>query len=341
MARTAFQVALLLACACLGACDPTDSTDTAPPGSFAELDSLRAAPALLPADGRAVAVIRAVLSRNSRTLPRQVTFTSSDGTFQAEQASNQRTITVGVDSAGVAIALLRAPTTPTLVMIRARVGETTLQDTVRFIQALPDLTRLTIPVDSALADDVSTMLISATIRPESSVSPRVVIFKTSSGSFVSGAADSVVAKADSNGTAFALLRSPLEPGTALVLSSAGTTTLQGTVRFVPALPQFLVLNADSFRVPANPGKPLKIRASPRRSSGKVSPGTIITFSAVDSLGSTIGWFAGATETSPGTVEVSYTPGSIAYRGRVRVTGRTRGQGGVTVFDDLFLEVTDP
>lgn len=335
--RLAFAAVLAAgALACEGD-DPTGVDD----GPSADLESLTATPASLPADGRAITLVRAVIPRSSRVMPRQITFSTSDGLFLPQQQGATRTLTVAVDAEGVAVVPLQAPSAPTVAVVRAQAGATSLQDTVRFVPAQPDLVSFALAADSLPADEASTVLVRAVLRRESTLAPREVTFETSAGTFAGGTGSSITVRADSTGTALALLRAPLEIGSALVRARAGVTTLQGTLRFVRALPQSLVLSADSFKVAANPGRPFKVRASLRRSPGRVTPGATVTFTAADTLGVPVGWFAGATEPAAGQVEVSYTPGSTPYRGRIRVIGRTPGEGGTTVSGELFLEVTDP
>ncbi len=317
--------------------DPTGSVDP-----VADLDSLTVRPGSVPADGRTVTVVRAIIPSASRVLPRQVTFTTSAGTFLPQGSAAQTNVVVPVDAAGVAVALLQAPVNATLASVTARAGETTLQDTVRFHQPLADLTAFEIAADSVVADDVTTAVVRATLRRESTVTPRAVTFETTTGVFVSSNTTTITVPTDTSGTAVALLRASQEPGTAIVRAKAGNAVLQETLRFVTAYPESIVLSADSFRIGASAGKSLKLQANLLRSTGRVSRGATVTFVPVDSTGTQeVGWFSGVLETSPGVVQAVYTPGETPYRGRVDVIARTPGAGGTVVQAALRLQVTDP
>lgn len=421
----------------LAACDPDDPTGPETPLG-PDLASLTVATPTLPADGRAVTVLRAVIPAESRIVPRQVTFTTTAGALAPSGSTDTTSITVTADANGVAIALLRANRTPGLALVRARAGEATLQDSVRFVPAAADLALFTLAADSAAADTVTTILVRAVIPRSSSVSPRSVTFRTTLGRFDDD--DSVTVEADSAGVATALLRAPTAPGLALVTASAGNTVLQNTVRFyrappdlvsltlgadslqadgsstmlvraavrrgtartpdsvtfsassgtfgdnadqltvrvdssgtatallrapanptlavvraaagnasldavvrfVHALPDTVVLSADSFRISAGAGSTLEIDAMLRRSVGTVSPGATVHFAAFRQDGTAIGWFAGETASdTTGLVTAKFTPGETDYRGPVRIVATTQRAGGGLARGELVVVVTDP
>lgn len=305
----------------------------------ADLASLTLSTDSAAADSVSLVVVRAVLPRTSTVSPRAVTFATSAGRF----ANEQDTVTVPADSSGAATTVLRAPVAPGLALVRARAGNTTLQDSVRFYRAPADLLSFTVSADSLQADSASTLVVRATVRGGTARTPRSVTFQTTSGTFDGDQTpESVTVSVDSAGTATALLRAPIRTGDALVRALAGNALLERTVRFVRAWPESIVLNADSFRVGGSSGKTLVIRATLRRSVGKVTPGATVMFTAVDSAGTAIGWFAGETVSdTSGVAQATFTPGTTPYRGPVRIMAHTRGATGTMLGAEMRIEVIDP
>jgi hypothetical protein len=289
------------------------------------------------ADSVTTILVRAVIPRSSTVNPRSVTFETTLGFFGGDTGR----ATVAADSTRTATALLRAPTTPGLALVVAKAGNTVLQDTVRFFRAPPDLLSLTLGADSLQADNASTVRVRARVRGGTARTPRTVTFNASGGLFP-GDSTQVTVRVDSSGTATTLLRAPRNPGLAVVRASACNAALDATIRFVRAYPETVTLSADSFRVRAGSGNTLKIRATLRRGTGMVSPGATVVFTAVAPDGTAVGWFAGETVSdTAGVAEATYTPGSTAYRGPVRVIATTQREGGGVVQDEMIIEVVDP
>lgn len=304
----------LIAMVCgVAACESGDSTGPGAPRG-PDLVSLTVATSTLPADGRAVSVLRAVIPAESRVVPRQVTFSTTLGVL-APGAGDSTSVTVSVDSDGVAVALLRAPRTPGLALVRAQAGDATLQDSVRFVPASADLALLTLATDSAAADSVTTIPIRAVIPRTSTLGDRSVTFRTTLGRFDEDGSATV--QADSAGVATALLRAPAAAGLALVTATAGNTVLQDTIRFYPAPPDLLALTLTADSLSADGSSTLLVRASVRRGTPR-TPATV-TFSAssgtfgqdtnqvtvaVDSSGTAIALLRAPTDPTQAVVRVS-------------------------------------
>ncbi|MBW3570037.1 MAG: hypothetical protein KY467_02915 [Gemmatimonadetes bacterium] len=288
------------------------------------------------ADTVTTILVRAVIPRTSTLAQRSVTFRTTLGRFDDDGS-----VTVEADSAGVATALLRAPGAPGLALVTAAAGNTVLQDTIRFYRAPPDLLALTLAADSLAADGASTMLVRATVRRGTARTPRSVTFSASSGTF-GGGTNEITVPVDSSGTATALLRAPADPTQAVVRATAGNASLDTVIRFVRALPETVVLSADSFRVPAGAGSTLRVTAALRRSIGTVSPGATVHFSALRPDGTAIGWFAAETvSNTSGVVTATFTPGETDYRGPVRIVAAMQRPGGGMVQAEMTIIIADP
>jgi|GEM_PF-2845958 len=251
--------------ALLPACELGGPMETEPQPVPA-LQTLTIATRSLPADGRAVTVVRAVIPASSRVLPRQVTFSTTVGAF-APGRTDSTTVTVAVDAAGEAVALLRAPAVPGLAVVRAHAGSTTLQDTMRFEPAPADLVSLTLSADSVAADSVSLVMVRAVIPRGSTVTPRSVVFEATAGLFP-GDSVRVTVPVDSTGTATVLLRAPTAPGFALLRARAGNTVLQDSVRFYRAPPDLLSLTFSADSLQADGSSTVVVRAAVRTGTAR-------------------------------------------------------------------------
>jgi len=205
-----------------------------------------------------------------------------------------------------------------------------------------DITSLT-AADTAFADGASLVQISATVPPNAPASRRTVAFFTNLGTFTPGAtASSSTALANSTGQAVVELQAPREPGTAFVQASNGGAVQARNIRFVRALPDRIDLDADSFAAKADPAQTITIRALLRRLVGFTSARDTVAFTAVDTLGKSMGFLGAATPSDDtGLVTVRYSPGKTDYRGLVVVTGTTAKSGGGTVYGRLTISVTNP
>lgn len=321
--RPARALALAAATCLIAGCEFGESTGPQVTQGPA-VESLTIASPTLPADGRAATVVRAVIPPESRVRPRSVTFSTTAGAFQPGVADSMR-VTVSVDEEGEAVALLRAPVTPGLAVVRATAGGETLQDEVQFVPAAADLASLTVAADSAAADSVSTLLVRAVI-PRSSTARRTVTFQTTHGSF-RGDTDTITVEADSTGTATALLRAPAAPGLALVSARAGNTVLQDTVRFFRAPPDLLSLALGADSLQADGASTVLVRAMVRRGTAR-APATV-TFTT------TSGVFAGDSAQVTVRVDSSGTATALLRAPRTPGLALVRARAGNAALDATF------
>jgi hypothetical protein len=234
----------------IGACD----NGTAPAGP--DVATLTLGATTLPANGEATTTVSAMIPPGSRVEPRQVTFSTTAGTFSG-QAQH---VTVPVDPDGKAVAVLKASSSPTLALVSARAGETTLQDSVRFVVAPATLQSFTLSAQTVPADGETTITLRAVAPPTSTAQLRQITFHSSAGTFVNGSTDSVVVTASGSGEAVAVLKAPSTPALAVVRARAGVTVLQDTIRFHPAPPQIQALTMSAREVPADGASTITLRA---------------------------------------------------------------------------------
>lgn len=260
--------AILIAMTVVGvsACEETSTTPEGP-----EVGEFTITTRSLPADGEATTLVSAAIPLDSRVEPRQITFASTAGTFSGQ--AQHVTVAVGPD--GRATALLKAPTAPALAFVTARAGETTLQDSVRFVAPAPALQAFTVSSPTVPADNETTVTLRAVAAPSATAQPRLVTFHSSSGSFLGGNGDSIVVAANGSGEAVAVLKAPGTPGLAVVRARAGATELQNTIQFTPAPPQLQTLSLAARELPADGATTVTLRAllSPGATNRNVRFGT--------------------------------------------------------------------
>lgn len=154
---TAFLVAtaLALTSACEDITDPPKAPD---PVKFPGLTSV-SAPAEAPGDGATLVRIQATVDTSLTGETRVVKFTTTAGTF-----SDKTEITVRADSAGLAIAQLRAPSDSVTALIIATAGSTARRVEVRFTAALAervDLDPSSFSVEAGASEEID---LTATLR---------------------------------------------------------------------------------------------------------------------------------------------------------------------------------
>src|SRR5688572_18318316 len=151
---------LLAALALTSACeDITDPPKAPDPVKFPGLTSV-SAPAEAPGDGATLVRIQATVDTSLTGDKRAVKFTTTAGSF----SDNKAEITVPADSAGIAIAQLRAPSDSVTALIIATAGSTARRIEVRFTAALAervDLDPSSFSVEAGASKEID---ITATLR---------------------------------------------------------------------------------------------------------------------------------------------------------------------------------
>jgi hypothetical protein len=183
-----------------------------------------------------------------------------------------------------------------------------------------------------VADNATLTQIVARLDPELDVGRRSVAFHTSAGSF-EGKPDLTV-NADSTMTAIALLKSASDSGDAIVTATLGTTIVRTSVRFVPALPDALVLTADKVAVTAGATSVVAVTVQLRRTPGVPTVGRVVAFKLLPDRGTLS---HALPSDANGRVSVTYVPSADAPAGEQRIVAETPGTRGFAA-DTLRLVV---
>ena len=203
---------------------------------------------------------------------------------------------------------------------------------------LPGLLTLDAPARS-VADAATQIRVEAKVDTSLKGDARVVKFTTTGGFF--GDKPEVTVRADSAGSAIAILRAPADSLTAIVTAVAGPTSKRTEVTFVTALAERLDLDPSQFAIEAAAGKEVVVTATLRRRTGLPSPGALVTFAASDSNARAIGQFSSAPPSNAnGVVATRFSVGVTDYRGAVTITASAPGVNG-TVTGTTSIQVVSP
>jgi len=204
------------------------------PGQVDKVLGLTLSATTMPADGISRVTITAQLDPKTDADKRNVTFSTTAGTLIAV-GKQDTTLVVQADSSGKAVVELRSTTVAATAQIEVTVASITRTASVAFEALARDqvfdvsLSQASIP-----ADDLTTTLITATLKRLGTLQQRAVKFETSLGTFISaGQANSrvITVTADSAGRAFVELRSDGAVGTAHVRVTALDATYEVDVPF--------------------------------------------------------------------------------------------------------------
>jgi hypothetical protein len=200
----------------------------------------------------------------------------------------------------------------------------------------PGVTAFVAP-DSAPADGKTQVLLRANADTSLAATERKVKFKTTAGSFGTTTETEVVA--DSGASAAALLTAPTDSTLAILSATLGSSTITRSIRFTRALPERVSISPERPYVQRGVTQAITVKATLWRSVGTPSPGSVITFTAIDSNGATRGRFGSITPVgASGDVTTSFTTGDTLYVGLLRLIARTTGRDG-TISDTAIVSVT--
>jgi hypothetical protein len=316
-------------------CDWLGITEAPTPDTVLEI---AAAPATAPADSASTVLITVQVDTTASPAITEVTFATTLGTF----AGGTATITAPVDAEGRALAQLKAPAAAGTAIVTATAAGQTRTVQVTFTTPVNGFTSVSASPPTAPADGASTTVVTAQVNLAAVPAVRDVKFATTLGTFP-GNVTSVTVPVDASGTAQVQLRAPADTGTAIVTATAGGATRTTVVGFVPAPPTRLELTSDSFVLPAGLAHSVNLTATPLRSVGTPSPGTIVTFSA-DTVGGSGGGFGQFSASSvlvrSGSATSRFSAGETSYRGPVMIRA-TATQAGQSVSDSTIVTITSP
>lgn len=296
------------------------------------------------ADGKSVVKLEVRVDSAAPPSDGKVLLTTTVGTF----LGGTTTITISLEPGGLGFAQLKAPDAAGVAKISATAAGVTRYFEVTFDAAVPvaqtkGILGIVTSPTASVADATSLVTFKVIVDTLPRPSPNVVALSTTAGTFAgTNSATTVNVPVNDSGYAYARLRAPAEPGTALVTATVGSSVRQSEIVFAPAPPESVLLSGD-FAVKAGALNSAAISALLLRATGAPSSGVSVQFSA-DTVGGKSGDFGAfsprtATSTSS-TVLTRFTAGETSYRGDVTI--RVRGmRGAVVVRDSVTVRVVNP
>ena len=154
---------------------------------------------------------------------------------------------------------------------------------------------------------------------------------------------------DATGTATCQLQSPSQTGTAILQASVvvggSTYAATQTLDYVPALPEAIVVAPSALNLVAltasttTPPAPVTLALQTQRAMGTVTPGQLLTLTAVDSTGAPIGLIADPQvyTNATGGASTVFALGLTSYLGPITITATAAG---TTVTGTVTLDVVN-
>jgi hypothetical protein len=306
------------------------------PSNTSDFLTLSADAASVEANGVSTVTLRARIPSYSHQDKREVAFTASAGQLigsgaPANAGTELKVIAVPEGDELIAQVLLRSTTTVETAVVRATAQK--LVSEVRVAFTAPDASRyITIRIaPTAPADGATLTPIALSIDPTLAASRRTVTLEASKGRLSPNRVSFGIG--ESSATVF--LESPIEAVSAFVTATIeNTATTRASVTFEPALPASIVVNRDKISIQANHNQTVRVEAVLLRQPGKVTPGTAVTFRAVDDNGHGIGaFFSVQRSNADGIATASWDPVDPMFTGRVTISatvGSVSGSTDVTV-----------
>ncbi len=260
---------------------------------------------------------------------RQVRFETTGGTFPFGLDTSQAQIVLA-DAEGLATAHLRTPEQPGEALVRATVMTFLQEHVIRFVPAPADsILRFIKTPETAPADGQSLSRFSVEITPLlQQDEDRTVVFLTTLGSFVlaDNEGSTVSVRADADGVATALLRSPNQYDEAFVRASVKGFIQQRTLKFDWAGPDSIIVRPELDRSRLATGELLQIDAELIKLDGRsqVTENLEVTFAATDSLGNPLegARFVDVTRTdAEGHVRAVFSVNDTEYEGSISILVR--------------------
>jgi hypothetical protein len=326
---------------------PAACTDLDSPAAPEAVLQLTVTPRSLPADGFSSAQVVAEIDPRSEERFRDISFSTTLGSFPAGTSTTARTIVASADANGRAVVVLRSAAQPGTATVTAEVRD---GDSVKVAHSVEvpfepvavssvivlELSALSAPADGATVTDVIARVASALPSEQ-----RTVSFATTAGSLGAAGSSSAQVRAGSDDVAIVGLISPRTTGSATLTASVNNLTARRSIEFTHAFPDDAVLSvAGSFRLTASFASKAILRVELTRSSGTVTRGTEVAFEAIDdSSGQAFGFFNGVTTSdATGLVTAEFSPGNTLERGEATLRARVVGAG---VQAAAKIEVVNP
>jgi len=247
---------------------------------------LDVSPTSIPADGFSRATLVATVGADLPSDRRTVVFTATRGML-VNGTGTPQTLEVVAGRDNKARAELISSRVLETAMVEASLKDvpgTIDRATVRFDPLDPiDVIELTSSVTEAPADGATIFQVTATVAPGLAGTDRQVTFTTTRGTFPLSTPpnqQTITATADAGNRVTVDLKAGTEVDTAVIRATVAGVTAETRVRFVPALPDFIVLKLDSVTLKADNMAKVHLVAELHRSLGHVTRGTVVQFSAV-------------------------------------------------------------
>jgi hypothetical protein len=262
-----------------------------------------------------------------------VRFDTSAGTFVVAGAPPARQVTVTADSSGLAAVDLQSEKSVVTAHVRITALDAGRDLEVAFTRVNPaDIIAIIEPRSLTPADGVTTVRITARVASDLPAGRRRVTFRTSLGGFVPGRVGEFSAEADGSDSASADLSS-LVSGEAHVTATVDGSTSETYVRFIPALPDRILLGISSATLRA--GGSVTITVTLLRSIGTVTARLPVELSAETERGAAIGTFSGNAVAENGVASITFYPGQTLYVGAVVIRASVEGGAAGTARIDIL------
>jgi hypothetical protein len=274
--------------------------------------------ATIPADGASTSTITARIDPRTPASKRTVTFKTSAGTIVGATAEAGRQLAVTADAQGEATAVLRSSTLVEAATVTVLIEGFLSIATVNFAPVVVgDVITLQPGMTQAPGDGATIVPITVQIAPQ--LVQRTVTLATTDGKFLPGEKDTLSVTPDSSNRATVDLRAPLAVTNARITATVSGTSTETRINFVAAPPEAVTLAPATFDVPTN--KSVTITATLRRTTGKVTPGQTLAYTATDTTGATIGFFTNAAPSDATEhVTVLFVPNGAPVGTIVTITG---------------------
>jgi hypothetical protein len=242
---------------------------------------------------------------------RVIVFTTDFGVF----ANNSSTISIAADSNGNATTYLKSNTIGTATVTITNQNQSATKNVVFTAPDANNIFTFGVISDNIPADGVSLITLPVMVNTNIPVANRSVTFTTDLGTFTTGTA---AIPADPAGNVTAYLKSSVA-GPAHIAATCNSITRYITVNFVPAIPDFLLLSANSTLTHGSANN-MTIAIAARRNTGTPTPAFAFVYNAVDEDGNTIGSFTNGTlSNQTGDATVVYSAGNTTYQGNITIT----------------------
>ena len=290
-------------------------------------------PRALPADGFTSAQVVAEIDPRSQERYRDITFSTTLGSFPAGTSSGARTIVAAADANGRAVVVLRSAAQPGTATVTAEVRDGESVKAARSVDVpfeavtVSSVVVLELGATSAPADGATVTNAIARVAAALPSEQRTVTFSTTAGTLAVSGSTSAQVRAGTDDLASVGLVSPRTVASAVVTASVNNLTARRTVEFTHAYPDALSLAVQgSFRLTASFSTKATLRAELSRDVGSVTRGTEVRFTAVDdSTGQEFGfWSAVNASDLNGLATAEFTPGNTSERGEATIRASVPG-----------------